>query len=70
MPRADAADGLAFKVFNLLADGMGGLNWAGMPLVCGWLGVQDIDDLMHRMAIIKTRRKPTQTGGQNGVGDS
>lgn len=48
---------MAFRVFNLLADGMGGLNWQGLPLVAGWLGVQDVDGLMHRLAIIKTHRQ-------------
>lgn len=57
MPVATEADRVAFRIFNLLADGMGGLNWQGLPLVCGWLGVQDVDGLMHRLAIIKTHRQ-------------
>lgn len=36
---------------------MGGLDWAGLPLVCGWLGVQDVDGLMQRLAQIKAHRK-------------
>lgn len=54
---ADDADRLAFKVFNLLADGMGGINWQGLPLMCGWLGATDIEGLMQRLAIIKTHRQ-------------
>jgi hypothetical protein len=54
---ADEADRLAFRVFNLLADGMGGLNWQGLPLMCGWLGAADIEGLMERLAIIKTHRQ-------------
>lgn len=50
-------DQTAFSVFNLLANGMGGLDWAGLPFVCGWLGVQDVEGLVQRLALIKTHRK-------------
>ena len=39
---------------------MGGLNWQALPLICGWLGVQDVEGLMHRLAQIKTHRKATE----------
>ena len=42
---------------NLLANGMGGFDWAGLPLLCGWLGVQDIEGLMDRLQVIKLHRK-------------
>jgi hypothetical protein len=45
-------------VFNLLADGMGGMNWSGLPLICGWLGLTDVEGLMQRLAVIKLHRKP------------
>lgn len=44
-------------VFNLLANGMGGIDWAGLPLVCGWLGIQDAEGLMQRLSVIKLHRK-------------
>lgn len=45
-------------VFNLLADGMGGVNWSGLPLICGWLGLTDVEGLMQRLSVIKLHRKP------------
>lgn len=47
-------------MFNLLANGMGGLDWAGLPLVCGWLGIEDHEGLMQRLALIKAHRKETK----------
>ena len=45
-------------MFNLLANGMGGLDWQGLPLACGWLGITDVDGLMSRLQQIKLHRKP------------
>lgn len=53
---ATAEDRLAFKVFGLLANGSGGLDWAGMPLACARYGVQDVAGLIDRLLIIKTHR--------------
>lgn len=50
---------------NLLANGMGGFDWAGLPLVCGWLGVQDIEGLMDRLQVIKLHRKRKDTDDGN-----
>lgn len=47
---------MAFKVFKLLANGMGGLDWAGLPIVAGLLGIADIDGLIHRLTVIKIHR--------------
>ena len=47
---------MAFRVYGLLANGMGGLDWAGLPVIAEWLGVQDMDDLLHRLAVIKAHR--------------
>lgn len=38
----------------LLANGMGGIDWAGLPLACAWLGVRDVDALLQRLLLIKT----------------
>ena len=48
----------AFKAHTLLANGMGGHDWAGLPVVCAWLGITDIDGLLHRLLIIKTHKPP------------
>lgn len=40
-------------MYRLLANGMGGIDWQGLPLLCGWLGVQDVEGLMHRLVVIR-----------------
>jgi hypothetical protein len=44
---------VAFLIYRLLANGMGGVNWEGLPLWCGYLGVQDVDGLMQRLVAIR-----------------
>lgn len=51
--------------FNLLANGMGGIDWAGLPLVCGWLGIADVEGLMQRLSVIKLHRKERPHGPGN-----
>lgn len=48
----------AIKIYNALANGMGGLDWAGLPLMCGLHGVQDVESIVHRLITIKTHRPP------------
>jgi hypothetical protein len=33
---------------------MGGIDWAGLPLACAWLGVRDVDGMLQRLLLIKT----------------
>ena len=47
---------MANRVFRLLSNGMGGIDWKGLPLVCGWLGVDDIEGLLIRLEVLKTYR--------------
>lgn len=47
---------IALNVYSLLADRNGGIDWAGLPLVAGWLGVRDLEALMHRLGVIKLHR--------------
>ena len=53
-PQASTEDMFAFKAHALLANGMGGHDWAGLGVVCAWLGITDIDGLLQRLLIIKT----------------
>lgn len=39
-----------------MCNGHGGIDWAGLPLVVQWLGVRDLDGLIHRLLVIKTHR--------------
>jgi hypothetical protein len=47
---------IALRAWNLLANGMGGIDWAGLPMVAALLGVQDVDALVHRLFVIKTHK--------------
>lgn len=44
--------------YNLLANGMGGLDWAGLPIVAAYLGITDIEPLIHALGVIKAHRPP------------
>ena len=59
-PQASHDEGIAFRAYSLLANGMGGLDWAGLPTVCAWLGVQDVDGLLWRLSLIKSHRPTTK----------
>lgn len=37
---------------SLLKTGSGGIDWAGLPLVAGLMGITDIDGLFERLTII------------------
>lgn len=41
-----------------LANGSGGMDWAGLPTVVAWLGVADVDTLLHHLAVINAWRPP------------
>ena len=51
-------DRVAQRVYALLSNGMGGVDWAGLPFVVQWLGVHDVDALMDRLYVLKTHRPP------------
>lgn len=59
-PTATAEEMHAITVRNLLATGMGGIDWAGLPLVVEWLGVRDLQGLMQRLSILLSYRKPDE----------
>jgi hypothetical protein len=45
-------------VWAALANGSGGMDWAGLPTVVAWLGVADVDTLLHHLAVINAWRPP------------
>lgn len=59
LPALSNADVFAFRVAALLKTGTGGIDWAGLPLVADWLGIDDLDGLMHRLETIVTHRPKT-----------
>jgi hypothetical protein len=50
---------LAIRAWNLLSNGMGGVDWAGLPYVVALLGIDDIETLINRLGVIKTHRAET-----------
>jgi hypothetical protein len=52
----------------MLANGMGGIDWAGLPMACAWLGVRDVDALLQRLLLIKTHDPKRST--ENGTGNT
>lgn len=46
------------QAWLLLKDGMGGLDWAGLPYVVAHLGVQDVPALIDALHTIKTYSPP------------
>lgn len=47
-------DRQAIDVWNLLEQGSGGIDWAGLPLVAGLFGIADVDGLIVRLRAIKS----------------
>ena len=43
-------------VFNMLSNGMGGIDWAGLPLAAALHGVDDVELLIHQLLAIKLHR--------------
>lgn len=56
----DAEDHAALRAWNLLGNGMGGIDWAGLPYVAAWLGITNVDGLMQRLSVIKHHKPPKE----------
>lgn len=58
-PVADPLHRLAIEGFSMLANGMGGIDWAGLPMVSALLGVHDIEAFARHLMTIKAYRPET-----------
>lgn len=47
---------MASQVQAMLANGMGGLDWASLPLACAYFGVRDVEGLIHRLLVLKMHK--------------
>lgn len=45
----------------MLANGMGGIDWQGLPVACAYRGVRDVEMLIHRLLLIKAYRPAQPT---------
>jgi hypothetical protein len=52
-------DAAAIRCWNLLATGHGGIDLGGLELAMQWLGITDVDGLLHRLYLIRTHTAPT-----------
>lgn len=46
---------MAIRIANLLANGTGGFDWAGVELWAGLFGVSDIEGLLLRLEVLANR---------------
>jgi hypothetical protein len=46
----------AIRAFNLMSNGMGGIDWNALPLAVVMYGVHDVEALIDRLMIIKTHK--------------
>lgn len=53
-------DALAIAVWNMTTNGMGGIDWAGLPLACEFHGVHDVEGLLTRLMVIKAHKPPKE----------
>ena len=44
---------MAVAAWNMLGNGSGGIDWAGLPLACAYLGVSRIEPLIDRLLAIR-----------------
>lgn len=44
------------RAWRMLANGMGGLDWAGLPFVVELLGIDDVEAFVHQLMTIKAWR--------------
>lgn len=56
LPPGPAPDGAALAVtaWNML----GGLDWAGLPIVAELLGIEDLEMLVVQLVVIRDQGKP------------
>ncbi len=52
----DRGEREAFSVALMLSNGMGGYDWAALPLACRIHGVRDVEMLIERLLVLKTHR--------------
>lgn len=44
---------------------MGGIDWAGLPLVCAYIGVQHFEPFMDALQVLLTYDPPPPPGGKD-----
>lgn len=56
-----AENGASIKAYNLLSNGMGGIDWAGLDVVVEMLGIEDVEALIEALLCIRLRPRRSET---------
>lgn len=56
---------MAARARNLLQNGMGGIDWSGLPLVCAYLGVTQIEPFIDALQVLLNYEPPSDQGGKD-----
>lgn len=56
-----AENGAAIKAYNLLSNGTGGIDWAGLDVVVEMLGIEDVEALIEALLCIRLRPRRGET---------
>lgn len=67
-PLSDS-NALAIRIWNALCNGMGGLDWSGLPLQVELHGVQDVEALCDALLRIKLYRPRDDAQGAEADND-
>lgn len=64
LPDPDPDHQLALQVWNMLSNGTGSIDWAGLPMVAAVLGIDDLETLIRRLMTIKHHRPGDRSSEQ------
>lgn len=59
-PAQSADDSIANRIAQLAANGSGGYDWRGVEILAEVYGVQDVEMLIERLAVIKAYEPPNR----------
>jgi hypothetical protein len=59
-PQPEPGDAEAIHVWNMLQNGMGGLDWSGLPVALEVVGVDDVEALIARLMVVKAHKPPKE----------
>lgn len=56
---------MAIRVFNFVSNGMGGIDWSGLPYAIALYGVVDVEGLLLRLNIMKCHHPDKPAGSSD-----
>lgn len=51
-------DDVAIAAYNMLSNGMGGIDWSGLDLAVERFEIEDVEGLIDRLVTIKNHQPP------------